>query len=81
MQMDPKRLRRVVDNLVSNAIKFTEFGSITVSADFKQTPQGNVIRIGVQDTVRGIGQEKQHKPFQEIGRVEDTPHLPLKALG
>ena len=81
MQTDPKRLRQVVDNLVSNAIRFTEFGSVTVSADFKQTLQENVIRIGVQDTGRGIDQEKQHKLFQEFGRVKDTAAPAVEGTG
>ncbi|WP_439143574.1 ATP-binding protein [Planktotalea sp.] len=81
IQTDPKRLRQVIDNLISNAIKFTQIGSVTVNAEFRKTPQGDVIRIGVKDTGRGIDKEKQYKLFQEFGRVEDTNTPAVEGTG
>ena len=51
---DPGRLRQVVMNLVGNAIKFTDRGAVTLTAE---TAEGSLIRFTVADTGIGIGAE------------------------
>jgi signal transduction histidine kinase/ActR/RegA family two-component response regulator len=63
---DPTRITQVLNNLISNAIKFTEYGQITVSITrVEQTiKEGNIIdsvKISIQDT--GIGITKDQQPF------------------
>lgn len=83
MQTDPKRLRQVIDNLLSNAIKFTEIGTVGVHVDIASEPTGDVMRIRVEDTGRGISVDMQHKLFKEFGRVEsaDEPQVEGTGLG
>ena len=62
---DPLRLRQVVTNLVGNAIKYTQKGSITLRAS--ATPQaddGIMLRVEVEDTGYGIPEEQLQKMFE-----------------
>jgi len=63
---DPTRARQVLLNLVSNAAKFTDKGSITVLAMYND----QFITIGVQDTGIGIPADKQDKIFEEFTQVD-----------
>jgi len=57
---DPTRVRQVVSNLLSNALKFTRLGRVDVRVE----PQGNGVRISVRDTGIGIAPEALQKIFQ-----------------
>lgn len=62
---DKLRLRQVLLNLVSNAVKFTEAGMITVKAHTCQTGEGTAdVLISVTDTGIGIPQNKQEQLFE-----------------
>lgn len=54
---DPSRLRQIVTNLVGNAIKFTEAGSVTVRLEYKQDDTDPRMLIKISDT--GIGMTEQ----------------------
>ena len=56
---DPTRLRQVITNLASNAVKFTEQGSVTVSVG--GTP--DTVRVRVSDTGIGMTEEQQARLF------------------
>jgi len=57
---DPTRVRQIVSNLLSNALKFTRFGRV----DVRLSAHGDGVRIEVCDTGIGIAQEAQVKIFQ-----------------
>ncbi|MDY7561340.1 response regulator [Pseudomonas sp. AB6] len=57
---DPTRVRQIVSNLLSNALKFTRFGRV----DVRLSTHGNGIRIDVSDTGIGIAVNDQAKIFQ-----------------
>nr|WP_276310370.1 response regulator [Pseudomonas laurylsulfativorans] len=57
---DPTRVRQIVSNLLSNALKFTRFGRV----DVRLSTFGNGVRIEVCDTGIGIPQDAQVKIFQ-----------------
>ncbi|MFP4323137.1 MAG: sensor histidine kinase, partial [Anaerolineales bacterium] len=66
IQADAPRLRQVFINLIGNAIKFTENGSITVTA--RRTD--DLLRVSVQDTGIGIAPEHQHVIFDEFRQAD-----------
>jgi PAS domain S-box-containing protein len=60
VSVDPAGLVRIVTNLISNGIKFTESGGITV----RIRPNGNAVNIDVEDTGRGIDESFQEHLFE-----------------
>ncbi|MDO9711098.1 hybrid sensor histidine kinase/response regulator [Paracraurococcus lichenis] len=67
---DPTRLRQVLLNLVGNAVKFTEAGSIAVQA----TPEagGALVRFEVQDTGIGIAPGVQARLFDKFSQADSS---------
>jgi len=70
---DPTRLRQVLTNLVGNAIKFTECGSVQLSAD----PLGEVagsasVRFEIRDTGIGISSDRIQRLFQSFSQVDSS---------
>lgn len=64
---DPVRLHQIILNLVSNAVKFTTKGKITVSVDLLHEDAENVIlQFAVTDTGIGIAEEKIEKIFENF---------------
>lgn len=64
--VDPLRLRQVLVNLISNAVKFTSSGSVVLRVEM----DGEGLRISVLDTGIGIAQDRQEQifaPFQQAG--------------
>ncbi|MDD3263193.1 MAG: ATP-binding protein [Candidatus Absconditabacteria bacterium] len=65
--LDPKRLQQIVDNLITNSIKFTEKGLIK----FGYTIVNDFIEIEVKDTGLGIVEEYKDKIFEKFYRIQD----------
>ncbi len=63
---DMEKLRQVMLNIIDNAIKYTEKGSITVS--LSKIPDTGMIRLAVTDTGMGISAEEKEKLFQKFSR-------------
>ncbi|HEX9388659.1 MAG TPA: GAF domain-containing protein [Anaerolineales bacterium] len=70
---DMMRVRQVLLNLISNASKFTDEGSITVEAIVQRSPTGKMeALINVIDTGPGISIEDQKKLFQAFSQVDGS---------
>jgi signal transduction histidine kinase/CheY-like chemotaxis protein len=69
---DPKRIRQILFNLTSNGIKFTEKGSVTISASSAQTETGYRFTVSVEDTGIGIPKDKQHLLFQAFSQIDTS---------
>jgi len=68
---DPVRLRQVLTNLVSNAVKFTERGSISLQARrVGETTSQHQLRFEVRDTGIGIPLEAQPRLFQAFSQAD-----------
>ena len=69
LQGDPGRFRQVLLNLISNAIKFTQKGAVTVNITLASETQNTItIRVAVTDTGIGIdplAQKRLFQPFQQ----------------
>ena len=66
---DPTKLRQAALNLMSNAAKFTQDGTITLSVQRRKSPAGDWIEIQVQDTGIGIAQSDIGRLFQNFGQA------------
>ena len=70
---DSLRLTQVLNNLISNAIKFTDQGSVTVKAELaEQTADTAVIRFQVTDTGIGINTEQLNDLFQPFTQADNS---------
>jgi PAS domain S-box-containing protein len=70
---DPHRLRQVLINLVSNAIKFTETGEVVLRAEIeKQTDKKTFVRFTVRDTGIGIPPEKLKLIFESFTQADGS---------
>jgi ammonium transporter, Amt family len=68
---DSDRIRQIVVNLVSNAIKFTETGSVTIRVTADQiTEHGMTLRIGVHDTGIGIAADQIDRLFKPFSQAD-----------
>jgi two-component system sensor histidine kinase/response regulator len=70
---DPARLRQVLSNLASNALKFTDTGEIYIKAEIDQDLGDQVkIRFFVKDTGIGISENKQKKIFNSFTQADGS---------
>ena len=67
---DENRIRQIAMNLVGNAIKFTEQGSVDVSVTIQNVRNENAILIGVKDTGMGVPEALQPLLFQEFSQLD-----------
>jgi len=73
LEMDPVRVRQCVSNLVSNAMKFTDKGSVTIMVSAQ--PQGDghhLLKIFVSDTGIGIPEDKLGKIFSDFQQADGS---------
>jgi signal transduction histidine kinase/DNA-binding response OmpR family regulator len=70
---DPTRLRQVVLNLVGNAVKFTDSGSVSVSADLREQPSGPpLVSVAVTDSGIGLTEEARHRLFEKFSQGDTS---------
>ncbi len=73
---DAARLRQIVNNLVGNAVKFTERGQILIDIDGEVVEAGQSesfkLKISVSDTGIGIASDKQAFLFQKFSQVDSS---------
>lgn len=72
VQADPTRLRQSLLNLVSNAAKFTEHGSITISAKRERRGAGDWLALSVSDTGIGMTPEQVARLFGDFAQADSS---------
>lgn len=78
---DVTRIQQICNNLVSNAIKFTEEGEVSISADVVEDDVFHILTISVADTGIGISEEDIDGIFGEYKRIIRDGHAPQEGSG
>ena len=75
---DAFRIRQILDNLLGNAVKYTDEGTIDVAAAVSPT---NLLTVAVKDTGRGMTAEETHKAFRAFTRLDSSHGVDGTGLG
>jgi signal transduction histidine kinase/HPt (histidine-containing phosphotransfer) domain-containing protein len=76
---DPSRLRQVLVNLLGNAIKYTDAGSVELRLSAGGSPGG--LRVEIADTGRGISEASRDCLFKDFERLDETTSVEGAGLG
>lgn len=81
-QSDPMRITQILGNLISNALKFTEKGQVSiVVSSIGSSEKSDQVQIDVVDTGIGISEENTRRIFEEFARVATTRQYEGTGLG
>lgn len=75
---DAFRIRQILNNLVSNAIKYTDKGSVTIQASISAQ---HLLTFSVRDTGKGMTTEERQKVFQAFTRLKSAQGIEGTGLG
>ncbi len=79
---DEVRIRQIVLNLLTNAVKYTETGTITLDVDFVNRSKSQIdLKINVKDTGRGIKKTDINKLFTSFQRLEEAHNKNIEGTG
>ncbi|MGN0312028.1 MAG: response regulator [Lachnospiraceae bacterium] len=92
MQVDPQlpsrlygdevRIRQIINNFLSNAVKYTGEGEVTFSLSYEALTENRIILvIAVRDTGMGIREEDLEKLFQSFTRLEEKRNRNIEGTG
>jgi PAS domain S-box-containing protein len=71
IKSDRQKVKQIVLNLLSNALKFTPAGAVTIAASYDERKRW--VAISVQDTGVGIAREDQAKVFEDFRQLDASP--------
>lgn len=78
---DAFRIRQILDNLVGNAIKYTDCGGVTVKALVSKAMGKHQLTLSVKDTGKGMTTEDKRKVFQAFARLGNAQGIEGAGLG
>ncbi len=79
---DEFRIRQMIINLVNNAIKYTDKGSVTLTVGGVYSAEDMfILRMSVKDTGRGIGEEDQKHRFEAFSRADIRKNRNIEGTG
>jgi len=77
ISFDKAKMTHVIDNLLSNALKFTSSGAISI----KSKGVGGGIQISVADTGEGIPENQKEMLFKKFSQLENSKHISAEGTG
>lgn len=79
---DEVRIRQIINNFLSNAVKYTKQGKVTFSLDYEQKSNDRILLIiSVADTGIGIKEEDLGKLFTSFTRIEEKRNRNIEGTG
>ena len=73
LQGDPNRLKQILNNLLNNALKFTEHGNVALSAEaIAMTDETIEVKFSISDSGIGISEQEQTKLFRNFSQVDGS---------
>ncbi len=78
---DDKRIRQILINLLTNGVKYTEKGSVTLSVGCKRDGENAVFSYSVKDTGIGIKAEDIDKIYDEFSRIDTERNRNVEGTG
>lgn len=78
---DAFRIRQILDNLVINAIKYTDRGSVTIQAQVSEILGKPTLTLSVKDTGKGMTSEEKQKVFHAFTRLKSAQGIEGTGLG
>ena len=81
---DEVRVKQVITNILTNAVKYTEKGSVTFAIDYERAedePDYVYINVSVRDTGIGIKEEDMQRLFSEFERIEEKRNRNIEGTG
>lgn len=79
---DEKRLKQVILNILDNAVKYTEEGSVTLSAQCEEVSEDEIsLKIRVADTGIGIRKEDMEHIYDSYNRVDERKNAGIMGTG
>ena len=78
---DEFRIRQILINLINNAVKYTDKGSVTLILDGEYTDSGYELGMTVKDTGKGIRKEEQADLFEAFSRADVRSNANIEGTG
>ena len=79
---DDVRIRQIIMNLLTNAVKYTQKGKVTFSINGKKTSEKEMLLcVSVKDTGIGIREEDREKLFESFARLDETINRNIEGTG
>ncbi|HEX6235507.1 MAG TPA: response regulator [Jiangellaceae bacterium] len=78
---DHDRIRQILVNLLTNAVKFTEEGEVALLVSREARADGDVVKFAVRDTGIGISEQERSRLFQSFSQVESATNRRFGGTG
>ena len=79
---DEIRIKQIVTNILTNAVKYTDTGSVTFEVDFDKADERSILlNIAVTDTGEGMKQEDLNKLFSPFERIDELRNRHIEGTG
>ena len=79
---DEIRIKQIITNILTNAVKYTEKGSITFNVGYEKMDSDKIrLKVSVKDTGIGIKKEDMSKLFSEFDRIEEKRNRNIEGTG